>query len=111
MYAQDQPSLVNYTSIVAYGRAHYSNNGVPIEEDKDYNYPGRYNVRRATPGDNHQFYIATGETTAELHLTGATLYAGLCFDRGFVELSTCTEDGVPVFPLMRYEMKCLIPRI
>ncbi|HHU25815.1 MAG TPA: RagB/SusD family nutrient uptake outer membrane protein [Bacteroidales bacterium] len=105
MYAQDQPSLVNYNSASWHmAELYYSNNGVPIEEDKDYNYPGRYNVRRATPGDNHQFYIATGETTAELHFNREPrFYAGLCFDRGFVELSTCTEDGGATFsPFMRW---------
>lgn len=107
MYAQDQPSLVNYNSASWHmAELYYSNNGVPIEEDKDYNYPGRYNVRRATPGDNHQFYIATGETTAELHFNREPrFYAGLCFDRGFVELSTSAvkdSGGASFTPFMRW---------
>lgn len=105
MFAEDLPSYVNYNGASWHmAELFYSNNGVPIEEDKDYNYSGRYNVRRATPGDGHKFYIATGETTAELHFNREPrFYADLCFDRGFVELSTTTKDGGSTFtPFMRW---------
>ncbi len=107
MYPEDQPSLPNYNCASWHMiELYYSNNGVPIEEDKDYNYSGRFNVRRATPGDNHQSYIATGETTAEIHFNREPrFYAGLCFDRGFVELSTSAtpgSGGASFTPFMRW---------
>lgn len=82
----------------------YSNNGVPINEDKDYNYADRFNVRRSTPGDKHESYIALGETTAELHYNREPrFYADLAFDRGFMELATGTEDGGATFaPFLRW---------
>lgn len=72
----------------------YTNNGVPIDEDKYYDYAGRFSIQRVTPGDNHQFYIPTGETTVKLHLNReARFYADLGFDRGFFEIATTTENG------------------
>ncbi|MDI9605911.1 MAG: RagB/SusD family nutrient uptake outer membrane protein [Bacteroidota bacterium] len=107
MYPEDQPSYVNYNGASWHmAELYYSNNGIPIDEDKDYNYSGRYNVRRSTPGDNHKFYIATGETTAELFFNREPrFYAGLCFDRGFVELSTSAttgSGGASFTPFMRW---------
>jgi hypothetical protein len=105
IYTTDQPSYLNYHS-VSWNMAelYYSNNGVPIEEDKNYNYAGRYNVRRATPADRHQSYIATGEITAEIHFNREPrFYASIAFDRGFVESSTTTTDGGATFsPFLRW---------
>ncbi len=105
IWSTDQPSypgnqLVSWHMVEMF----YSNNGVPIEEDKDYNYTGRFNVRRATPADRHQSYIATGETTAEIHFNREPrFYANIAFDRGFMELSTTTTDGGATFsPFLRY---------
>lgn len=105
LYAEDQPSYVNYAN-ASWNMVElfYSNNGVPIEEDRYYNYSGRFNVRRATPGDNHQSYIATGETTVELHFNREPrFYANLGFDRGFYELSTTTADyGASFSPFAKW---------
>lgn len=82
----------------------YTNKGVPMDEDKTFNYAGRFDPRRATPGDNHEFYIATGETTAEMHFNREPrFYADLAFDRGFVELASATTNGGASFsPFMRW---------
>ncbi|MFA7492523.1 MAG: RagB/SusD family nutrient uptake outer membrane protein [Proteiniphilum sp.] len=105
MYVEDYQSYVGlHQASWHMVELFYSNNGVPINEDKDYNYANRFNVRRATPGDNHQSYIATGETTAEIHYNREPrFYASLAFDRGFVELASATEDGGATFsPFMRW---------
>lgn len=105
MYSNDQRLYFNYFDASwQMVNLYYTNKGVPMEEDKTYNYAGRFNVRRATPGDRHDFYIATGETTAEIHFNREPrFYAGLAFDRGFVELATTTENGGRSFaPFMRW---------
>lgn len=104
LYSTDQPSYTNYYSASWYmGALFYSNNGVPIEEDKYYDYAHRYEPRRATPGDNHQSYIATGQITANLHFNREPrFYADLGFDRGFFELATTTEDGGKTFMYLKH---------
>lgn len=105
MYPEDQQSYVNYHG-ASWNMVElfYSNNGVPIEEDKYYNYSGRFGVRRATPSDKHESYIATGETTVELHFNREPrFYADLGFDRGFFEIATATKDGGVTFsPFLRW---------
>lgn len=95
LYPTDQPSAVNYMSASWHmGELFYSNNGVPIDEDKYYDYANRYQLRRATPGDKHESYIATGEVTVMLHFNREPrFYADLGIDRGFFELSTTTNNG------------------
>ena len=99
LYVEDQPSLVGYYQASYWmGDLFYSNGGVPIDEDKNYDYAGRYNLRRATPGDNHGSYIATGETTINLHFDREPrFYADLGIDRGYYELATTTKDGGATF--------------
>jgi len=99
LYTTDQPSLIDYMSASWYmGELFYSDNGVPIDEDKYFDYANRYNPRRATPADNVQSYIATGEVTASMHFhREPRFYADLGFDRGFFELSTTTTDGGKTF--------------
>ena len=43
----------------------YSKNGVPIEEDKEYDYSNRFNVR--TGDEDHKYYIQKGEQTAAMN--------------------------------------------
>lgn len=99
LYAQDQGALVNYHNASwQMSNLFYSNHGVPIEEDKTYDYANRYSLRRATPGDKHESYIATGETTINLHFNREPrFYADLGFDRGLYALSTTTKDGGETF--------------
>jgi hypothetical protein len=105
MYAADQPSYVNYAH-ASWNMVElfYSNNGVPIEEDKYYDYSGRFNVRRAIPSDKHESYIATGESTAAIHFDREPrFYANLGFDRGYFEISTATTNGGTSFsPFMSW---------
>ncbi len=59
----------------------YSKNGVPIDEDPDFDYTNRYNLRT---GDNaHRYYIQKGEQTAALNFEREPrYYSTLGFDRG-----------------------------
>lgn len=104
LYAQDQSSLVNYHSASWHmSNLFYSNNGLPIDEDKDYDFAGRLNLHRMTRKDGHESYIATGETTINLHLNREPrFYADLGIDRGYYALSTTTKDGGLTFsPFIR----------
>lgn len=59
----------------------YSANGVPIEEDKSWNYNGRYDLRVATEQD--RYYIKEGETTAAVNFDREPrFYGAIGFDRG-----------------------------
>ena len=59
----------------------YSNNGVPIEEDIDYPYSTRYNLR--VGDEQHKYYIQEGEQTAVLNFEREPrFYSTLGFDRG-----------------------------
>ena len=59
----------------------YSKNGVPIEEDKEYDYAGRFNVR--TGDEEHKYYIQKGEQTAAMNFDREPrFYSTLGFDRG-----------------------------
>ena len=59
----------------------YSKNGVPIEEDKTYDYAGRWGL---SVGDKeHKYYIKEGYTTVNLHFNREPrFYASLGFDGG-----------------------------
>ncbi len=62
----------------------YTNNGIPINEDPDWDYAKRYETQIA--GKDHQFDIKTGETTAKLNFyREPRFYASLGFDRGIFE--------------------------
>jgi hypothetical protein len=57
----------------------YSSNGVPIGEDKTYDYTGRYNLRIS--GDADKLYVHKGYTTVGLHFNREPrFYADLGFD-------------------------------
>lgn len=61
----------------------YSKNGVPINEDKTYDYEGRYNVQKISKADS--YYMATGEETAAVNMDRETrFYADLAFDRSLL---------------------------
>ena len=58
----------------------YSENGVPIEEDINYDYANRYKLRHATSAD--RWYVKEGEETAILHFNREPrFYANIAFDR------------------------------
>jgi starch-binding outer membrane protein, SusD/RagB family len=59
----------------------YTNHGVPIEEDKTWDYAGRFQLKQALGKDT--FYIKKGEQTVKLHFDREPrFYADLAFDRG-----------------------------
>lgn len=59
----------------------YSKNGVPIEEDLEYDYTNRYNIR--VGDDAHALLIQEGEQTAALNFDREPrFYSTLGFDRG-----------------------------
>ncbi|HEY9559247.1 MAG TPA: RagB/SusD family nutrient uptake outer membrane protein [Anseongella sp.] len=58
---------------------YYSSNGVPIDEDKGYDYNGRFGLQMATESD--KFNLKEGYTTAKLHFNRENrFYASLGFD-------------------------------
>jgi len=59
----------------------YTSNGVPIDEDKNWNYNARYTLKTATASD--ELYIRKDYTTAYLHFNREPrFYANLGFDGG-----------------------------
>ena len=59
----------------------YSKNGIPIDEDKNYDYMNRFDV--ATADNTHKHYVKSGFSTAKLNLNReARFYASLGFDGG-----------------------------
>lgn len=59
----------------------YSKNGVPIEEDVNWNYSSRFNLRVGTEAE--KYYIKEGYTTAEYNFDREPrFYANLGFDGG-----------------------------
>ncbi|CAL1519504.1 hypothetical protein MMC2321_03253 [Chitinophaga sp. MM2321] len=69
----------------------YSNNGVPINEDKTWNYSRRYELRTAT--HDERFNVQEGQTTARLHFDRENrFYASLGFDGGVWFLQSNRTD-------------------
>ena len=59
----------------------YSNHGVPITEDKTWDYSSKYILKTATAAD--RFYIKEDERTVQLHFNREPrFYASISFDRG-----------------------------
>lgn len=85
----------------------YSNNGVPINEDKYYDYNNRYKIRQARSED--RFYIKEGERTAGVNFDREVrFYASLAFDRSILygagvltDVGTNTEN-TPHYIRARY---------
>lgn len=76
----------------------YTNKGIPITEDPDWNYDTRYQLRVSSPEAGNTSYIPVNERTVALHFDREPrFYANLGFDRGYFELSTLTEDRGKTF--------------
>lgn len=59
----------------------YSNNGVPITEDKTWDYAGRFELQEADSSD--RYHLSVGYTTAKLHFNREPrFYANIGFDGG-----------------------------
>ncbi len=84
------PRLFGQTGFAAYGRhcapigiaeTYYSKNGVPIEEDTQFDYDNRYSTKTATVSD--QYEVVPNASTAILNFDRENrFYADLGFDRG-----------------------------
>lgn len=62
---------------------YYTKNGVPINEDKEWDYQNRYKTKVATK--EYRFYIKEGHETANLHFDREPrFYAALTFDGAMV---------------------------
>src|SRR5690606_3960321 len=60
---------------------YYSDNGVPINEDKTWKYSNRFDTRRGT--EEEKLFVKQGYTTAQLNFNReARYYASLGFDGG-----------------------------
>jgi len=69
----------------------YSNNGVPIDEDRYYPYEDRY--KTVTVGGDHYYYIKEGTLTANLNTyREPRFYASLGFDGGYWYGNGRTKD-------------------
>lgn len=69
----------------------YSNHGVPIDEDTEYDYVNRYST--TTVGDDHYYYIPKGKETAILNTyREPRFYANLGFDCGYWYGNGRTKD-------------------
>lgn len=103
LYPEDVNFQANYYRASWHmGELFYSNNGVPIQEDRFYDYGNRHEPRLAVPADEHHSYIATGEVTAGINFyREPRFYADMAFDRGFIELATTTDDSGESFKFWR----------
>jgi hypothetical protein len=71
----------NYSPTMEVAETFYTEHGVPIDEDKDWDYEGRYGTRKATSDD--RYYIKEGYETAKLHFNREPrFYASVGFDGG-----------------------------
>lgn len=75
------PVSQHYGATLRMAELFYSKNGVPINEDLDFDYENRYELRTAKTEEND--YVRSGEQTAILHFDREPrFYASIAFDRG-----------------------------
>ena len=81
----------------------YTNKGIPINEDPDWDYNGRYQLKTSTVDAGNGLYIAIGQQTAALNFDREPrFYGNLTFDRGFLEIATATTNrGASFAPYIR----------
>ncbi|MEH6304084.1 RagB/SusD family nutrient uptake outer membrane protein [Olivibacter sp. CPCC 100613] len=72
----------------------YSKHGVPIEEDKTYNYSNRFELREVPGGESpYQYNLMPGHTTVQMHFDREDrFYASLSFDGGRYFMSNHNDD-------------------
>lgn len=74
-------TLGKYAPPLKIAEMFYSSNGLPLSEDRTYNYAGRYGLRQVT--EEYMYYMQPGYTTVELHFDREPrFYASLAFDGG-----------------------------
>ena len=78
----------------------YSKNGVPIDEDKDYDYAHRYDIDKATDAD--KFFIKPGFETPKLNLNREIRYYGSLFFDGCAAYGNgVVTDDPPYYARMK----------
>lgn len=81
-----------YCATLKIAEQFYTNNGIPIDEDPQWDYTNRYATQIA--GEDHRHYIQMGQTTAKLNFyREPRFYASLGFDRGIFEGSGQTIES------------------
>ena len=91
----------NYAVPIKIAEQFYSKNGVPITEDKTWNYIERYKLRQAT--ENEKYLIKEGETTCQLNFDREIrYYASVGFDRGIWFGQGKTDDNTCYFVQGRF---------
>ena len=74
------PVASRHAPTIRIAEQYYTKNGVPIDEDNEWEYANRFNL--ATAQSDHRYYIALGEQTAALHFDREyRFYADLAYDR------------------------------
>ncbi|MDR2385327.1 MAG: RagB/SusD family nutrient uptake outer membrane protein [Tannerella sp.] len=77
----NQQTLGKYSPPIKIAEMFYTRNGLPIDEDKTWDYGGRFNFRTAI--DAERYYLQSGYTTIGLHFDREPrFYAALAFDGG-----------------------------
>ncbi len=88
---QNTSTLGKYSVPIKIVEMFYSRNGLPIDEDKEYNYSGRFDFRTATADE--RYYLQPGYTTVGLHFDREPrFYADLAFDGGLWLGQGATND-------------------
>lgn len=78
---REQPGSGCLSPTIKMAEAFYSSNGVPINEDKTWNYANRMSLRTVTP--EYNLFLKEGETVPQLHFDREPrFYASLGFDGG-----------------------------
>ena len=79
----------------------YTKNGVPITEDKTWNYDDRFELRKATAND--KYFIKEGYTTANLNFDREVrYYASLGFDGAVWFGQGVTDETKPIYVPVSY---------
>ena len=102
-WTADHQALFNYTKkshapTLNMVETFYSKNGVPINEDLNWNYDNRYDITSISGNDEfHKYYIEQDYSTAELHLNREPrFYSTVGFDGGkWFSLETTNIEQIP----------------
>ena len=102
-WTADHQALFNYTKkshapTLNMVETFYSKNGVPINEDLNWNYDNRYDITSITGNDEfHKYYVEHDYSTAELHLNREPrFYSTVGFDGGkWFSLETTNIEQIP----------------
>lgn len=100
--AKARASIYGIPSVpISQAELFYTKNGVPISEDKTYNYQNRYALRT---GDNtNRYYIRNGYTTINMHFDREPrFYASVGIDGGVWFGNGNFDDNNPTYIQARY---------